>query len=154
VCGQLEVGSRPGTVQSLATHGIVSVTLNSRLDSRISHPELTKESPHHASRNYDLLDQHAPLLWVKRNIAAFDRDPNKITIGGDSAGSFAVSSLRDIVQQAGETEPGGQTARLAAQCLRGINVERFGRGCEIRNAETELSKSLLRHKLRDRNVMR
>jgi para-nitrobenzyl esterase len=80
--------------ESLATKGIVTVTLNYRLDifGFFSHPELTKESPHHASGNYGLLDQRAALLWVKRNIAAFGGDPNKITIGGESAGSISVSA--------------------------------------------------------------
>lgn len=80
--------------ESLATKGIVAVTLNYRLDifGFFSHPELTRESPHHASGNYGLLDQHAALLWVKRNIAAFGGDPNKITIGGESAGSTSVSA--------------------------------------------------------------
>jgi para-nitrobenzyl esterase len=81
--------------ESLATKGIVTVTLNYRLDifGFFSHPELTKESPHHASGNYGLLDQSAALQWVKRNIAVFGGDPNHITIGGESAGSFSVSSL-------------------------------------------------------------
>lgn len=80
--------------ESLATKGIVAVTVNYRLDifGFFSHPDLTKESPHHASGNYGLLDQHAALLWVKRNIAAFGGDPNKITIAGESAGSIAVSA--------------------------------------------------------------
>jgi para-nitrobenzyl esterase len=80
--------------ESLATKGIVTVTLNYRLDifGFLSHPELTKESPHHASGNYGLLDQLAALLWVKRNIAAFGGDPNKITVGGESAGSISVSA--------------------------------------------------------------
>ena len=80
--------------ESLAAKGIVTVTLNYRLDifGFFSHPELTKESPHHASGNYGLLDQNAALLWVKRNIAAFGGDPDKITIGGESAGSISVSA--------------------------------------------------------------
>lgn len=81
--------------ESLATKGIVTVTLSYRLDilGFFSHPELTNESPHHASGNYGLLDQCAALLWVKRNIAAFGGDPNRITIGGESAGSISVSAL-------------------------------------------------------------
>ncbi len=80
--------------ESLATKGIVAVTLNYRLDifGLLAHPELTKESPRHASGNYGLLDQHAALLWVKRNIAAFGGDPNRITIAGESAGSTSVSA--------------------------------------------------------------
>ncbi len=81
--------------ESLATKGIVTVTVNYRLDvfGFFSHPELTRESPHHSSGNYGLLDQYAALLWVKRNIAAFGGDPNRITIGGESAGSLSVSAL-------------------------------------------------------------
>ena len=80
--------------ESLATKGIVTVTLNYRLDifGFLAHPELTKESAHHASGNYGLLDQNAALVWVKRNIEAFGGDPNHITIGGESAGSSSVSA--------------------------------------------------------------
>jgi para-nitrobenzyl esterase len=80
---------------ALAKQGIVVVTINYRLGvfGFFSHPELTAGSPHHASGNYGLLDQAAALAWVKRNIAAFGGDPNHITIGGESAGSIAVSAL-------------------------------------------------------------
>ena len=78
--------------ESIARKGIVAVTISYRLGifGFFSHPELTKESPHHASGNYGLLDQNAALKWVKANIAAFGGDPAKITIAGESAGSIAV----------------------------------------------------------------
>jgi para-nitrobenzyl esterase len=80
--------------ESMARHGIVVVTLNYRLGvfGLLAHPELTRESPHHASGDYGLLDQAAALRWVARNIAAFGGDPRRITIGGESAGSFSVSA--------------------------------------------------------------
>lgn len=80
--------------EAMSRRGIVSVTVNYRLGvfGFFSYPELTKESPHHASGNYGLLDQAAAIKWVKENIAAFGGDPNKITIGGESAGSFSVSA--------------------------------------------------------------
>ena len=80
--------------ESMATKGIVAVTVNYRLGifGFFAHPELTKESPHHASGNYGLLDQSAALHWVHDNIAAFGGDPSKITIAGESAGSFSVSA--------------------------------------------------------------
>ena len=80
--------------ESMARRGIVSVTVNYRLGvfGLLSHPELTKESPHHASGNYGLLDQSAALQWVQKNIAAFGGDPKKVTIAGESAGSFSVSA--------------------------------------------------------------
>src|SRR5436190_14326792 len=78
--------------ESLARRGIVSITVNYRLGvfGFFAYPELTKESPHHASGNYGLLDQSAALQWVQKNIAAFGGDPKKITIAGESAGSFSV----------------------------------------------------------------
>lgn len=80
--------------ESMARKGIVSVTVNYRLSifGFMSHPELTKESPHHASGNYGLLDQAAALQWVNQNIAAFGGDPKRVTIAGESAGSYSVSA--------------------------------------------------------------
>ena len=80
--------------ESTARHGIVAITVNYRLNvfGFFAHPELTKESPHHSSGNYGLLDQNAALRWVQQNIAAFGGDPKKVTIGGESAGSFSVSA--------------------------------------------------------------
>jgi para-nitrobenzyl esterase len=88
-------GSEPrydGT--SMAGKGVVAVTVNYRLNvfGFIAHPELTKESPHHASGNYGLLDQSAALRWVRQNIAAFGGDPGRITIAGESAGSISVAA--------------------------------------------------------------
>lgn len=76
----------------LAQKGIVTVTVNYRLGifGFFSHPALTRESPHHASGNYGLLDQQAAVRWVHDNIAAFGGDPDRITIGGESAGSISV----------------------------------------------------------------
>ncbi len=78
--------------ESLAQRGIVTVTVNYRLGifGLLAHPELTKESSHQASGNYGLLDQHAALVWVQKNIAAFGGDPNRVTIDGESAGSISV----------------------------------------------------------------
>ncbi len=80
--------------ESMAKQGIVAVTVNYRLGlfGFFAHPELTKESPHHASGNYGLLDQHAALEWVQKNIAAFGGDPRRVTIAGESAGSISVSA--------------------------------------------------------------
>jgi len=80
--------------ESMARKGIVALTVNYRLGvfGFFSHPELTAESPHHASGNYALLDQNAALRWVQQNIAAFGGDPKRVTIAGESAGSTSVSA--------------------------------------------------------------
>lgn len=80
--------------ESMARKGIVALTVNYRLGpfGFMTHPELTKESPNRASGNYGLLDQSAALRWVQQNIAAFGGDPKRVTIAGESAGSFSVSA--------------------------------------------------------------
>lgn len=79
----------------LAKKGVIVVTVNYRLGALgfLAHPELTAESPHRSSGNYGFLDQIAALQWVRKNIAAFGGDPNRVTIFGESAGSWTVSVL-------------------------------------------------------------
>ena len=92
---------------SMAKKGIVVVTVNYRLNifGFFAHPELSKESPYKASGNYGLLDQHAALKWVQKNIAAFGGNPKKVTIAGESAGSISVSAQmaspfsKDLIQE-------------------------------------------------------
>jgi para-nitrobenzyl esterase len=81
--------------ERLAEKGVIVVGINYRLGAFgfLAHPELTKESGRGGSGNYGLLDQVAALQWVQRNIAAFGGDPERVTIFGESAGSFAVSAL-------------------------------------------------------------
>ena len=80
--------------ENMAKKGIVTLTVNYRLGiwGFFAHPELTKESPNHASGNYGLLDQNAALKWVQANISKFGGDPKRVTIAGESAGSIAVSA--------------------------------------------------------------
>jgi para-nitrobenzyl esterase len=82
--------------EMVAGHGAVVVNLNYRLGvlGFLAHPELTAESPQHASGNYALLDQVAALQWIRRNIAAFGGDPDHVTIVGQSAGAAAVQLLQ------------------------------------------------------------
>jgi para-nitrobenzyl esterase len=90
--GSTSEGRQDGT--HLAQQGVIVVSMNYRLGifGFFVHSELAKESPHHASGNYGLLDQLAALQWVHDNIAAFGGDPGNVTIFGESAGSFSVSA--------------------------------------------------------------
>jgi para-nitrobenzyl esterase len=80
---------------ALAKKGVVLVTINYRLGplGYLAHPELTAESPDKSSGNYGVLDQIAALKWVQKNIAAFGGDPGRVTIFGESAGSWSVNAL-------------------------------------------------------------
>jgi para-nitrobenzyl esterase len=96
--GSNRIGSGAQTTyagESLASHGVIIVTINYRLGFMgfFSHPELTKESPHHRSGNYGLLDQLATLQWVRENIAGFGGDPSNVTLFGESAGSIDAGTL-------------------------------------------------------------
>ncbi len=94
--------------QFLAHRNVIVVSMNYRMGifGFFVHPELTAESPHHASGNYGLLDQAAAIAWVKKNIAGFGGDPKNITIFGESAGSISVSAqmasplTRDLIAKA------------------------------------------------------
>ena len=80
---------------ALARKGVVLVTINYRLGplGYFAHPALSEESDRKVSGNYGVLDQIAALKWVRKNIAAFGGDPNRVTIFGESAGSWSVCAL-------------------------------------------------------------
>jgi para-nitrobenzyl esterase len=80
--------------ESMARRGIVSVTINYRLNvfGFMAHPELSAEAPYKASGNYGYLDQRAALQWVRQNIAAFGGDPARVTIAGESAGARSAAA--------------------------------------------------------------
>jgi para-nitrobenzyl esterase len=81
--------------QALISHGVILVVVEYRLGifGFFSHPELTRESPHHASGNYGILDQIAALHWVHDNISRFGGDPGNVTVFGQSAGAMDVMAL-------------------------------------------------------------
>lgn len=80
---------------NFAKKGVVLVTINYRLGplGYLAHPELTAESAQRSSGNYGVLDQIAALKWVQKNITAFGGDAKRVTIFGESAGSWSVNAL-------------------------------------------------------------
>jgi para-nitrobenzyl esterase len=72
--------------------GVIVVTINYRLGALgfFAHPAIDAEG--HLNANYGLMDQQFALKWVKRNIAAFGGDPDRVTIFGESAGGLSVYS--------------------------------------------------------------
>jgi para-nitrobenzyl esterase len=115
--------------EALAKKGIVAVTINYRLGilGFLAHPELTAESPDHASGNYALLDQVAALKWIRNNITAFGGDPTRVTISGQSAGAMSVNMLitsplaKGLFHRA-IAESGSSLGRMTMQSLKDAEV--------------------------------
>jgi len=78
----------------LPQKGVILVTINYRLGvfGFLATSDLAKEADGKAG-NYGLLDMVSALHWVNANIKNFGGDPGNVTIFGESAGSFAVSTL-------------------------------------------------------------
>ncbi len=78
----------------LPLKGVVLVTINYRLGvfGFLAATSLAREA-NGAAGNYGLMDMVAALEWVRDNIEKFGGDANNVTIFGESAGSFAVSTL-------------------------------------------------------------
>jgi para-nitrobenzyl esterase len=80
---------------ALAAQGIVVITINYRVGAFgfLAHPELTREAAGSGAGNQGLQDMIAALRWVRDNVRAFGGDPQRVTIGGQSAGAVAVNDL-------------------------------------------------------------
>ncbi|MDR2443482.1 MAG: carboxylesterase family protein [Deltaproteobacteria bacterium] len=78
---------------SLAKEGLVVVTLNYRLAASGFLASKHLKDLYGTTGNWGLLDQIKALKWVRDNISAFGGDPEKVTIGGESAGAISVSAL-------------------------------------------------------------
>lgn len=150
-------GSEPRYAgDSLAHHGIVAITANYRegVFGFLAHPDLTAESPNHTSGNYGILDQAAAIQWVKDNIAAFGGDPDKITIAGESAGSFSVSvlmasplsrnNIAGAIGSSGAQLKPSYASTLADAEQQGVElISRFGSISELRALSADSLQSIL-----------
>lgn len=93
--------------ERLARRGIVVVTINYRLNvfGFFVHPDMIGDKQK-GDLNMGNLDQQAALRWTKENISAFGGDPDRIIIGGQSAGGGSVLTQlnceenRDYIQGA------------------------------------------------------
>jgi para-nitrobenzyl esterase len=78
----------------LPLKNVILITINYRLGvfGFLATADLAKEA-NGAAGNYGFMDMIAALEWVNKNIEKFGGDPKNVTIFGESAGSFAVSTL-------------------------------------------------------------
>jgi len=82
---------------ALARRGnMIVVIVQYRLNAMgfLTHPSLRQSGTDaDKSGNYGTLDQIKALTWVKNNIASFGGDPNKVVVGGQSAGAHNTMNL-------------------------------------------------------------
>ncbi|GAA1509976.1 para-nitrobenzyl esterase [Agromyces terreus] len=91
-------------------HGVVYVSLNYRLGALGWLDFRAYAGPRHPfDVNVGLRDQVAALEWVRRNIAAFGGDPDRVTLFGESAGGNSVTTLMAV------PSAGGLFSRAIAQ---------------------------------------
>lgn len=73
----------------------VVITLNRRLGvmGYLALDELIQENSRLTAGNYGLLDTIFALRWIQSNIAAFNGDPERVLLAGESAGAFAICHI-------------------------------------------------------------
>ena len=81
--------------RSFARDGIVFVSVNYRLG--VEGYGLFPDAP----PNPGLRDQLAALRWVRESVAAFGGDPDRVTLGGQSAGAISTGALLAAPQAQG-----------------------------------------------------
>jgi len=91
--GGLTAGSSDGfDPKRLVKEGVIVVTINYRLGYLGFFAQSAIDAEDHLKGNYGLMDQQFAFKWVRRNIAGFGGDPDRVTIFGVSAGGQSVYS--------------------------------------------------------------
>lgn len=88
--GLINGSSTPYNPELLVKKGVIVVTINYRLGFLGFFAQSAIDAEGHLNGNYGLMDQQFALRWVRRNIANFGGDPNRVTIFGESAGGQSV----------------------------------------------------------------
>ncbi len=104
---------------ALAAHGIVTVFANYRVGvlGYLTHREIREETGRDG--NFGLDDQLTAVRWVRRHIADFGGDPERITLMGQSAGAISIQYLclnhenRGLFARAAMLSGGGLFPRFA-----------------------------------------
>jgi para-nitrobenzyl esterase len=136
-------GSEPrynGT--ALAERGVMVVTMDYRMNvfGFLASSDLARENGVSAG-NYGLMDMVAALKWVRRNIGAFGGDAGNVTIFGESAGSFAVSTLMAVPEAQGLFQKAigesgaafGEAIRLETLAVRGARDQAWVDSLGVKN---------------------
>jgi para-nitrobenzyl esterase len=88
--GLINGSSTPYNPELLVGKDVIVVTINYRLGFLGFFAQSAIDAEGHLSGNYGLMDQQFALKWVRRNIANFGGDPDRVTIFGESAGGQSV----------------------------------------------------------------
>jgi para-nitrobenzyl esterase len=75
--------------------GVIVVTVNYRLGALgfMNSAAIAAQAPHGQAGNYAIDDVRMALEWVRENIGRFGGDPQRVTIGGESAGGTVICPL-------------------------------------------------------------
>jgi len=88
--GLIDGSSTAYNPELLVKKGVIVVTINYRLGYLGFFAQSAIDAEGHLNGNYGLMDQQFALKWVRKNIAGFGGDPDRVTIFGESAGAQSV----------------------------------------------------------------
>ncbi|MCP5040616.1 MAG: carboxylesterase family protein [bacterium] len=130
---------------------LVVVTVHYRLGilGWFSHPALRPPgtSPEDASGNYGTLDLARSLAWVKKNIARFGGDPDRVTVFGESAGGSNVFSM--LLSPAANGLFHGAIAQSGSAITRPVSEAENFHDAQQPGDPWSSSEIVLRHLIRD-----